>query len=197
MKIFTVLLFVALLASHAVFAQDSNSPSSSKTLMEKFEGKTREENQNSAPKTSYDLNYIIALNKNVAEKQNEYQIFVYQNRMETFQWQMFTTKVIFFVVIFIVILGVFTSIVQFYHSVPPSSLIQRIKKPDPNDAETPATAPTELEVSLSGVKIKSQLIGVVIFAMSIVFFYLYVANVYPITEVKEAAAPEPKQSAAR
>ena len=42
---------------------------------------------------------------------------------------------------------------------------------------------TEIEFSMSGVKVSSPVLGVVILAVSMAFFYLYARYVYPIQEV--------------
>jgi len=42
---------------------------------------------------------------------------------------------------------------------------------------------TTLEASLKGIKVSSSVLGVIILTISIVFFYLYLKFVYPITNV--------------
>ena len=39
---------------------------------------------------------------------------------------------------------------------------------------------TNLELSASGIKVTSSVLGIIILAISIGFFYLYLAHVYPI-----------------
>jgi len=42
---------------------------------------------------------------------------------------------------------------------------------------------TDLELSTTGVKVSSNILGVVILSLSLAFFYLYLAFVYPIQEI--------------
>ena len=42
---------------------------------------------------------------------------------------------------------------------------------------------TELEASVKGIKVSSPVLGVIILVISLLFFYLYLAFVYPIQEV--------------
>ena len=43
----------------------------------------------------------------------------------------------------------------------------------------------EVDVSLDGVKVRSQFLGVVTLALSLAFFYLYLKTVYPIVEIAD------------
>jgi len=94
------------------------------------------------------------------------------NTQQVLDWQLFTSKIIFWVVIVLVLLGTLFSGIQFSHSlrVPPKG------KGNSEDVQ--------IEASLSGVKLKSSLIGVVIFVISYMFFFLYLVYVYPIQYVK-------------
>jgi hypothetical protein len=40
---------------------------------------------------------------------------------------------------------------------------------------------SEVEISMSGIKISSPVLGVIILTLSLAFFYLYLVYVYPIT----------------
>jgi hypothetical protein len=48
---------------------------------------------------------------------------------------------------------------------------------------TTVQEPTELEISKSGVKVSSPILGVIILVISLAFFYLYLVYVYPIEEI--------------
>jgi hypothetical protein len=56
-----------------------------------------------------------------------------------------------------------------------------------------------LEISTTGLKVSSSVLGVVILAMSMAFFYLYTRYVYPIQEVHHdtAAAADPAAETAQ
>jgi len=92
--------------------------------------------------------------------------YSYENRKDAFAWQAITTKIIFFIVIALVIFGAILTGLQFKRT---------------------ATGVTALKASTGGIEVTSPVIGVVILTLSLGFFYLYLANVYPIMEVKAAS----------
>lgn len=87
-----------------------------------------------------------------------------KQRSRVFEWQHFTTRVIFVVVLILVAIGVYFAWAQFRSG----------ESADKN---------SELEVSLSGIKVSSSVLGVIILVISLVFFYLYLRYVYPISEL--------------
>ncbi len=99
---------------------------------------------------------------------NDY-LWSLQHDKEVYEWQRFSTKIIFYAVILLVFLGMAFSGIQFYKS---------YKITDSAD-KTPDT-PTELELSLKGIKVTSSILGVIILVISLAFFYLYLVHVYPI-----------------
>ena len=44
------------------------------------------------------------------------------------------------------------------------------------------TLATQLEVSAKGIVVNSSVMGVIILALSLAFFYLYLVYIYPITD---------------
>jgi len=92
-----------------------------------------------------------------------------EHRARVFAWQHFSTRVIFFVVLGLVVVGVVFAWLQFRRGMkePPAA-----GQPD-----------HELELSAKGIKVSSPVLGVVILALSLAFFYLYLVYVYPITEI--------------
>jgi len=110
----------------------------------------------------------------------EYHIFSKQHAKRTFDFQYWTGEVIFWVVLTIVFAGLFLSAVQFYvglrHPLEARAVDQKTAK-----ADDPSVS--EFEASLQGIKLKSSVLGLLILAMSMVFFYLYLKYVYPITSV--------------
>jgi hypothetical protein len=115
----------------------------------------------------------------------EYTIFAWKNRQDAFAWQSISTKVIFWVVIIVVLAGLYLSWMQFNfaHNAPLTKTRQTKKGQanmgNPNDQIEAST----IEISTSGVKITSSVIGLIILVLSIVFFFLYLKFVYPIIEV--------------
>ncbi len=88
------------------------------------------------------------------------------HRTAVFAWQHLSSQIIFFVVIGIVGIGLYFSWMQFHAT-------------RPGD---PAVI-TQLELSGTGLKVSSPVLGVIILVLSLAFFYLYLTHVYPISEL--------------
>lgn len=101
----------------------------------------------------------------------DYRSIGFKHRQEVFDWQLFSTKVIFVVVILLVIAGIYFSGVQFHNSLKAQKSLETKEEI------------TELEASLKGIKISSPILGVIILTISFLFFYLYLIHVYPIQEI--------------
>jgi hypothetical protein len=91
----------------------------------------------------------------------KYQREVIDHTRKVYAWQHISSIIIFYVVIFLVLMGVLFSWLQFKAA--------SFK----GDSE-------ELDASMKGVKITSSTLGVVILVLSMCFFYLYLRYVYPI-----------------
>lgn len=112
-------------------------------------------------------------------KQYQYYQKSLDHRYATFSWQATSTKLIFLLVIGIVLCGLLFSFIHFKNA-----LKQHEKNPNLT-AEA-----SSLEVSMQGVKINSSVIGLIILALSLGFFYLYLVYVYPINQVKLDNEPQ-------
>jgi hypothetical protein len=108
-----------------------------------------------------------------------YRIQGFDHRKSVFAWQSLSSKIIFVVVLILVFLGMYFAAVQFHvglrRGASPPSAGTAVTKAD-NDV-------TELELSWKAVKVRSEVLGVIILALSLGFFYLYLAFVYPIENV--------------
>ena len=93
------------------------------------------------------------------------------------EWQLFSSKLIFWLVILIVVTGIFFSWQQLRQSIREREVLQATIKniPAPDDALR-----HELQAGIRGIKLATPMVGVVILAMSLLFFYLYLQFVYPI-----------------
>jgi len=112
-----------------------------------------------------------------------YRILGYKHRMEIFNWQFFSSKIIFFVVIFLVLSGVYFSGVQFHSSMKQKHVIGLTAKDGAAGMVAPEKSEiTEVEASLKGIKVSSPILGVIILVISFMFFYLYLVFVYPIVD---------------
>ncbi len=104
----------------------------------------------------------------------QYRVFGYEHRKNVFAWQSFSTKVTFWVVLMLVFSGIIFSGIQFYKS---------IKQGFAEGGDLQGGSGTELELSTSGIKVTSPVLGVIILVISLAFFYLYLIHVYPIREI--------------
>ena len=102
-----------------------------------------------------------------------YRISGYQHRQTVFQWQFFSSKVIFVAVLALVFAGIYFAAVQFH------SALGRKRKVEASESE----GITEFVASVKGIKVSSPVLGVVILVISMVFFYLYLVYVYPIKPI--------------
>jgi len=98
---------------------------------------------------------------------DEYELWNLKHRAATFQWQFTASRIIFWMVISLVLAGVAFSAIQFR--------VALRRRTEFSDAE--------LALSVEGVKIRSQFLGVITLALSLGFFYLYLKTVYPIVEL--------------
>lgn len=101
----------------------------------------------------------------------QYRTNGFDHRQRVFEWQLFSSKVIFAVVTFLVWTGIYFSWLQFK--------IDLNKKPDEKGDQKNST----IEASTSGIKVSSPVLGVIILVISLLFFYLYLQHVYPIEEI--------------
>lgn len=96
----------------------------------------------------------------------------YEHRLGVFAWQSLSTKIIFFVVLLLVLAGIYFAAIQFHAG---------LRRRDGTDPAKPEE--TELSLSLREVKVRSPVLGVIILTISLAFFYLYLVHVYPIRNV--------------
>lgn len=112
-----------------------------------------------------------AVSPKVQEAFDNYTVHALDQRKDAFDWQMKASKWIFGLVIMLVLAGVVFSAIQF-------TVGLRRREPATVD---------DLELSLQGLKVRSQFLGIVTLALSLAFFYLYLTTVYPIEEVGHTA----------
>jgi hypothetical protein len=106
----------------------------------------------------------------------------------SYEWHLFSTRLIFFLVIAIVIFGLYITYLQFnrdYHDWTPAHrpIILPAADKTPPDAEVlPSRPVSSIKVGAGGLELSSQVIGLIVLALSFGFFYLYVKEVYPMVE---------------
>ncbi|EBA02679.1 hypothetical protein RB2150_00929 [Rhodobacterales bacterium HTCC2150] len=95
-----------------------------------------------------------------------YYAFAENHKIDVFEWQMFSSKVIFVVVLMIVGLGIYFSWMQFHAHKDLTKLKEQ-----------------SMEIGKTGLKVTTNILGVIILVLSLAFLYLYLVYVYPITFV--------------
>lgn len=98
---------------------------------------------------------------------------------QTWEWHLFSTKVLMVVVLVILGFGLFVTYVQFKRE-----YVDRATPTAGVVGEPPPSTPSgSLKIGPSGLEITSQVIGLFVLAFSLGFFYLYVKEVYPMQEI--------------
>jgi hypothetical protein len=119
--------------------------------------------------------YLISM-----QRYYEYRTDGYAYRSRLFEWQLFSSRAIFVVVLALVGAGMYFAAVQFRAAMAGA--------PQPDGGKTSSDAgkaalDTKLEVSAKGLVVNSSVLGVIILSLSLAFFYLYLVYVYPIQNV--------------
>lgn len=113
-----------------------------------------------------------------------YRVSGYRHRREVFAWQLYSSKIIFYVVIFLVLAGIYFSGIQFHRSHGREAASRYAEKNGITEAMlVEGGEVTEIIASVKGIKVSSPILGVVILVISLLFFYLYLVFVYPVNEV--------------
>lgn len=95
-----------------------------------------------------------------------------EHRKAVFEWQLFSAKLIFCIVLIVVATGIVLAIMQFRAEL---KLVQ--------EGKSATLSKSELEASSSGIKVSSSIVGIIILTLSLAFFYLYLVYVYPIEDI--------------
>jgi hypothetical protein len=100
----------------------------------------------------------------------EYRSSGLEHCRHVFEWQLFSSKIIFVTVLILVGAGIVFAALQFW-----AGLKRTVA--DARDAAS------EIDLSTTGVKVSSPVLGVIILVISLAFSYLYLVYVYPISEL--------------
>lgn len=100
-------------------------------------------------------------------EQLQWHIYKYEHARKTFNFHHLTTILTFILVHLIVIVGLYLTWLQFHR----------------DSGSDPGAEPHELSIGKDGLKIRSSVIGLIVLALSLGFYYLYLKNVYPVTYV--------------
>ena len=99
---------------------------------------------------------------------DEYNSWALKHTKKVYTAQYIKSNMIFIAVLIIMFAGLYFSFIQFKHSVS-----KDFKLPD-------SEIKTNLKVSINSIEITSSIIGLIILIISLIFFYLYLKEVYPI-----------------
>jgi hypothetical protein len=128
---------------------------------------------------------------------------------QSYAWHLFSSKLIFYLVIAIVLFGLYVTYVQFnrdyrswgpvHHVISPAPSVPAML-PEGQAAPETVTAlrpVTSLKLSAGGLELSSQVIGLIVLALSFGFFYLYVKEIHPMVERHSDLAPPMHTPAAK
>jgi hypothetical protein len=113
---------------------------------------------------------------------------------QSYAWHLFSSKLIFCLVIAIVIFGLFVTYIQFnrdyrdwapaHHVISPAPTVPSTLPEGQAVTETVTSSRpvTSLKLSAGGLELSSQVIGLIVLALSFGFFYLYVKEIHPMVE---------------
>jgi hypothetical protein len=131
---------------------------------------------------------------------HKHRVWTQEFKQRSFEWHLLSSRIIFGLVIFIVCFGLLITYMQFrkdytdvsYHQTQPRGVEAKPAEGDPAAiaAAVPSKSVTSLKLGPGGLELSSQIIGLAVLAFSLGFFYLYVKNVYPMTEAGVAASAE-------
>lgn len=110
----------------------------------------------------------------------DYKAKGFAHRRAVFEWQLFSSKIIFAIVVFLVGVGIYFSWIQFSASMGSKTKRPQSERADDKERIAPMTT---LEASAEGIKVSSPVLGVILLVISLAFFYLYLVYVYPIAEI--------------
>lgn len=116
----------------------------------------------------------MAMYKDAMYAYYEYRVSGFEHRKEVFAWQLFSSKLIFWSVLLLVLSGISFSGIQFYKS---------IRNQQASGEAAIESSVTEFEASARGIKVTSPVLGVIVLVISLAFFYLYLVYVHPIEEI--------------
>jgi hypothetical protein len=121
---------------------------------------------------------------NAMQRFYDYRANGYDYRSRVFEWQLFSSRVIFLIVLVLVAAGVYFAAVQFHVALAAARRggASGVRASDADEAAG-GVLKTQLEISAKGVIVNSSVLGVIILALSLAFFYLYLVYVYPIQNV--------------
>lgn len=112
----------------------------------------------------------------------KYEIWTLSHTKKIYEYQHTSSVILLGASITILVCGLYFSYIQFQDRTKINE-INPEKKLDVNKNDRIANeeiSKTSLKIGMAGIEISSSIIGLLILCVSLAFFYLYIANVYPI-----------------
>ncbi len=131
----------------------------------------RSDNENQAMVLEFHIDDITKEAFGKAVYSNE--LWTLNRNQSIYEWQDFSTRLIFWSVLALVFIGVFFAGIQFF---------QGFRESQRNGSNNNQVS--HVEVSAKGIKVSSPFLGVIILVIALAFFYLYLVHVYPISLTK-------------
>ena len=119
--------------------------------------------------------------KNLEAEKYNHDIWKLQYERKIFEYQHISSIVLLCVSLMVLICGLYFSYMQFKDRtghIDTNKAIQNSLKDLDNDEESK----TSLKIGMAGIEISSSIIGLLILCVSLAFFYLYIANIYPVVD---------------
>ena len=105
-----------------------------------------------------------------------------EHNRSVFEWQLRSSRTIFWVVLALVTIGILFSSLQFWKAF-------RLSRPTSKTVQQEMR--TELEISTRGIKVSSSVLGIIVLVISLAFLYLFLVHVYPIEYVRKLPSSAP------
>jgi hypothetical protein len=101
---------------------------------------------------------------------------------DSWRWHLFSTRLLMFVVLVIVGFGLAITYLQFTRELPRAR--GRADSPGVSEVASSEAPQGTVKIGPGGLEVTSQVIGLLVLALSLGFFYLYVTSVYPMQEAR-------------
>ena len=173
LKWFITILLVIFTNGNA-FAQNEKAPQHSFNIDSILQKTDARVNTSAADSVMKKLAVLSKEDSALKKAISEYNLFGLAHRKSSLQWNLNSSIIIFWTVIFLVLSGIAFAGIQFYIA------MQAAKK---TGVVKPEETATQVEATVQGIKVSSPVLGVIILIISMLFFYLYLKYVYPVTEI--------------
>lgn len=110
----------------------------------------------------------------------------------SYEWQLWSTKTIFVIVLLLVACGVGVSLLQILFGL---GFFEPRRRADGDASlhgqrvQRAIWSKTKIKIGIEGAEVETQIAGIVLLMLSLAFFYLYVQNVYPIRVSSQVNLP--------